>query len=81
MISLIDTLSVNIYKGCHHQSNFTIFSSNVTAVFNQAIGDWDVSSVTDMSSMFYLATAFDQAIGDWGVSSVTIGGKWGDTNP
>jgi len=47
--------------------------------FNQPIGDWDVSSVTDMSSMFgynyqlidgYLS-AFNQPIGDWDVSSVT----------
>ncbi|MBO6587363.1 MAG: BspA family leucine-rich repeat surface protein [Gracilimonas sp.] len=38
--------------------------------FNQPIGHWDVSSVTDMSSMFS-GSYFNQPIGDWDVSSVT----------
>jgi len=40
--------------------------------FNQAIGNWDVSSVTDMSNMFQEATNFNQAIGNWNVSKVKI---------
>ena len=32
---------------------------------------WDVSSVTNMSSMFDTATAFNQNINSWDVSSVT----------
>jgi len=39
--------------------------------FNQDIGDWDVSNVTDMEAMFALAVLFNQDIGDWDVSSVT----------
>ena len=39
--------------------------------FNQPIGDWDVSSVTNMSSMFFYASTFNQPIGDWVVSNVT----------
>ena len=35
--------------------------------FNQPIGSWDVSNVTDMGSMFYAAEAFNQPIGDWDV--------------
>ena len=36
-----------------------------------AIGDWDVSLVTDMSSMFENAYGFNQDLSDWDVSSVT----------
>ena len=41
------------------------------SVFNQDIGDWDVSNVTNMSEMFNTAAAFNQNIGDWDVSNVT----------
>jgi surface protein len=48
------------------------------AAFNQPIGSWDVSNVTDMEYMFYDASAFNQPIGDWNVSSVTtMGGMFG----
>ena len=39
--------------------------------FNQDIGGWDVSAVTDMSLMFGAAFAFNQDIGGWDVSAVT----------
>jgi surface protein len=39
--------------------------------FNQPIGNWDVSKVTDMSLMFENAKAFNQPIGNWDVSNVT----------
>ena len=38
--------------------------------FNQDIGAWNVSNVTNMSDMFYDATSFNQDIGAWDVSSV-----------
>ena len=38
--------------------------------FNQPIGNWDVSSVGDMTGMFS-DSQFNQPIGDWDVSSVT----------
>ncbi len=41
------------------------------AVFNQNIGSWDISNVTDMSGMFYDTDVFNQNIGSWDVRSVT----------
>ena len=39
--------------------------------FNQPIGSWDVSKVTNMQNMFTGAKAFNQPIGNWDVSNVT----------
>ena len=39
--------------------------------FNQAIGSWDTSNVTNMGSMFYIATNFNQPIDSWNTSNVT----------
>ena len=39
--------------------------------FNEDIGGWDVSKVTNMGSMFMYAAAFDQDISNWDVSEVT----------
>ena len=39
--------------------------------FNQNIGNWDVSNVTNMTYMFYQTYAFNQDIGNWDVSNVT----------
>ena len=41
------------------------------AAFNQHIGLWDTSKVTDMSWMFEYAKAFNQPIADWDISKVT----------
>jgi surface protein len=38
--------------------------------FNQPIGSWDVSKVTQMTYMFNSASAFNQSIGTWDVSKV-----------
>jgi surface protein len=39
--------------------------------FNQDIGAWDVSNVTDMEGMFANNTSFNQDISNWDVSAVT----------
>ena len=41
------------------------------AAFNQNIGNWDTSKVTNMQSMFYNATNFNQDIKNWNVSTTT----------
>ena len=39
-------------------------------VFSAPIGDWDVSSVTEMGSMFWGATSFNQRLGgQWATST------------
>ena len=40
------------------------------ATFSGNMNHWNVSSVTNMDSMFYTASAFNQDIGDWNVSGV-----------
>lgn len=39
--------------------------------FNQSIGSWNTSQVTDMSDTFEAAFDFNQDIGSWNTSSVT----------
>ncbi len=40
--------------------------------FNQDIGNWNVSNVTDMRSMFKGAKAFNQDLNSWDVSKVQL---------
>jgi surface protein len=41
------------------------------SLFNQPIGSWDVSNVTNMDYMFFQATTFNQPLSGWNVSNVT----------
>jgi surface protein len=40
-------------------------------IFNQPIGNWDVSNTTRMAEMFWRAEAFNQDLSSWDVSSVS----------
>jgi surface protein len=40
-------------------------------LFNQDIGNWDVSNVNSMNNMFNNAASFNKDIGSWNVSNVT----------
>jgi surface protein len=48
-----------------------MFGGSQSSIFNQDIGGWDVSRVTDMGYMFNNAAAFNQDISRWDVSKVT----------
>jgi surface protein len=39
--------------------------------FNQPLGTWDVSKVSDMSNMFNSTAPFNQPLDTWDVSRVT----------
>ena len=51
--------------------SYMFFGINgIPTIFNQDIGNWNVSKVINMSQMFWYATSFNQNIGSWDVSGV-----------
>ena len=51
-------------------SMFEMFANCSSAQFNPSIGQWDVSSVTNLSFVFDRAESFNQDISNWDVSNV-----------
>ena len=49
--------------------------------FNQPIGNWDVSNVTNMELMFYTAKSFNQDLSSWSVDNVTDCGSFSGDAP
>lgn len=76
------TSMANAFQGC---SNLVVNAtdapdlsgvSDLSVMFfgtaiNQDISNWDVSNITNMYAMFYLAQQFNQDIGTWNVGNVT----------
>lgn len=50
-------------------------------LFNQDIGRWDVSNVTDFGGMFAFTRSFDRDIGAWDMSSWTTGNMFNAFDP
>ena len=44
---------------------------NQALAFNQDIGNWNTSNVTDMNMMFKTASLFNQDITNWCVTNIT----------
>jgi surface protein len=52
-------------------TNFREMFVQATSLNDPNISKWDTSNVTNMSAMFFGATAFNQPLNDWNVSNVT----------
>ena len=51
--------------------NFVSQGFRSKSTFNGDISKWNTEKVTDMGSMFFLASAFNQDIGSWNIAQVT----------
>ena len=49
-----------------------VFTFYQCSSFNGAVGNWDVSNVTDFSECFHSCAAFNQPLNSWDVSNATI---------
>ena len=52
------------------QCNLDVRTFADQSLFNQDIGNWDVSNVKDMSGMFYGASNYNSPMKDWDVGNL-----------
>lgn len=65
------TISATDTPGFHSDSLDGCFESCIVlATVNASINDWDVSTITNMTNMFFVASLFNQDISNWNVSNV-----------
>ena len=70
-LSKLDVSKITNMENLFKHSLFTdIHSTNGIGLHDGDISNWNVSNVTNMSSMFISAVDFDQDIGNWDVSNV-----------
>jgi hypothetical protein len=68
--NIVTTLITNTNNLCQSGTG-TSAAGSVNTTFNQPIGSWDMSNVTDMQGMISKAIVFNQPIGSWNTSNVT----------
>lgn len=62
--------------------NTRLVIENITfSNFNEYIGSWNVSKVTNMEGMFAIAESFNQDISEWNVENVTNYGNFAIGTP
>ena len=62
----------DVSKVCTTRISDMSFLFHFNSVFNQPIGNWDVSNVTEMTEMFRDAQSFNQDISNWDVNNVSF---------
>jgi surface protein len=67
----LDLLATDIPDLSKTKSMVGMFRFCSSLIANETIGDWDVSSIESLASVFNGASMFNQDIGGWDVSNVT----------
>ena len=57
--------NVSLSPDCGTTANLTGLVVADALMFNQTVGVWNISSVTDLRGMFSFAESFNQPLNDW----------------
>ena len=82
-VTITATDTPNLSQATSLQGMFSSNGSNSVFSGGSAIGSWDVSTITNMSSMFFKITSanFTQNLSNWDVSKVTTLNRFNYTYP